>query len=301
MYLWTASLAMQLLVRKTSRPSKDTVSDVFGEGAVVHERTKTTVIDMKKTMEKLAPLRMQKNVRIPTEIIVATDGYCLGACAIFVNNIIRSGAAIVAGFGPTIPDEQLFAAGLSPSIAIDPADLFTDLTTTYGLRFSTPVFEIFDLSSNSQPHIPDAFKVYPIDVHSGYYDEYICEPTYYQRAPAGLLNKTYDVYQKFKEECNPNNQHLLLVGDCTSDKENAVLGGRPCDASTGKWKKNICKVASCKEGNVVDFNNDVCVDNPCDYHNIPHPPKPTPPVSASSLLRPIVSVLAAVFIALLAF
>ena len=31
----------------------------------------------------------------------------------------------------------------------------------------------------------------------------------------------------------------------------------------GKWDKSTCKISSCEDGYVVDFDNDECILNPC--------------------------------------
>jgi len=272
---------------------KDTETDSFGDG-VTHQRTKKTTLDFKSTMKKMYPYRLQKHVRKPTDIVVATDGYCLSECALFVDNVIRSGAGIVAGFGPTIPGEELFAAGQCPSISIDPAVLFPDELgnlSTLGLSFSTPIFETYDASGND-PY-PRDYNIYLTDAHTGYTDEYVERSTTHTE---NLVNKTHDVYELFKTKCNPNNKRLIFVTDqCNSAKPNATLSGYACN-DNGEWDTSACKVAACADGYVVDFKTDSCVLNPCDYRNYPEDSSGSKVPSSSSILRPVMSIIAVAFI-----
>jgi len=276
----------------------DTVVDDFGDG-VKHERTKQTLLDMKSSLKKLLPYALKKNVRKPTDIVVVTDGFCFGACALFVDNIIRSGAAIVAGFGATIPGKELFAAGQGTTGVIDPAKMFPELnnmTELYGLRFSTPVFETFDVSADMNVATPSEYMVYSTDVHTGFYGGFVY---YSEEHRQNMAIKTSAVHELFKTKCNAKNKRLLLVTDkCSSKESNAVLSGYVC-GENGEWDATTCKVATCESGYVVDFANNKCVQNTCDFRNDPTQSSSAKSgVSASALLRPVMSFIAAVFIAL---
>lgn len=234
--------------------------DDLGNG-VTHKRTKKVTEGYKDEMRSLLNYRMSKNIRKPTDIIVATDGYCFSACATLVDSIIRSGSAIVAGFGTTSPGDELFAAGQCPSVVIS-TDSFTGFqnNSQLGLSFSAAVVESYDFSAKMDEVIPLDYCIYPIDVHSGYYYEYDPSSSSHR---GSLLAHTLDVHERFKDKCNAKNKRLLFVTDeCNTKKSNAVLYGYAC-GDDGEWNRSACKVAACEDGYVVDFENDKCVENPC--------------------------------------
>jgi len=258
-----------------------TFTDDFGNG-VVHERTDKAFEDYKDIMKKMMSFKMTKNVRKPTEIVVATDGICLSACSFLVDNVIRSGSAITVGYGVTNPGDELYAAGQCPSGVINPADYFEEVkdNDVYGLGFKNTMTESYDVSANLNETIPGDYSIIRIDKHTGYYDPF--DPTNASHYIA-LLQRTYAVVEEYKTKCNPLNKKLLLVTDqCTSNKPNAVRAGFAC-GDNGEWDRSACKVASCKEGYVVDFENDVCVPNTCYPPITPEPSSSSvPPAKRSS-------------------
>jgi len=273
---------------------RETVTDDFGNG-VKHHRTKMAFEDLKNDIKPLLAHKMQKNLRKPTDIIVATDGYCFSSCALLVDNIILSGGAIAAGYGATNPRGDLFAAAQCPSGVITPSTMYdeTSNTSIYGLSFSSTYVESYRITPGMTDVIPLDYEIIPIDKHTEYYDDFNPEDT---TDITNLLSKTFDVFEQFKTQCNPRNSRLLLVTDeCKSDEPNAVRSGYAC-GSNGEWDKNTCKVAACKEGYVVDFVNDKCILNPC----YPHKSSPEESVSYSSSpsLRPLMALVVMVFVAL---
>jgi len=253
------------------------VTDSFGKN-VVHRRTDKAFEVYKEAITLLEPYQLERHVRKPTDIIVATDGFCFSSCALFVDNIIRSGGGIVAGYGVTNPDDELFGAGQCPSSVINPAEFFSELAdnSDYGLSFRCTVVESYFISEKMDETIPFDFLVLPVDAHLKYYDTYNKNDKGDRNS---LLDHASNLHKLFQTNCNPENKRLLFINDtCTVNKPFAVAGGYAC-GSNGEWDTSSCKVARCQEGYVVDFDNDKCVPNTCDPRYTP-PPPPEEPASS---------------------
>jgi len=236
-----------------------TQKDQFGN--IIHERTQKIDMSAKETMVDYFDFSLHNHPRKPTDIIVITDGFCFSACSMFVNNVIRSGSAIVAGSGMPTPSDPdgLFAAGQSPSCVLDPEENYDEFkhSSNYGLRFKLTFLETYNISEKLDEKYPGDFDVLPIDKHLGYYE--MNNPNL-----EVILEKAKEVRTWFKKQCNPKNHHLLKVTkDCTSSDPNALTCGHPC-GSDGKWDTK-CVISSCKAGYMVDFERNMCVPNPCDY------------------------------------
>ena len=283
--------------------------DVFGND-VVHTRTKKFFESFKSSFEFVAKHCLHKNIRKPTDIIVATDGLCLSSCAFFVDNSILSGSAIVAGFGVTTPGDELFVAGQCPSRAELPADYFFDLqnrSQKFGLTFQTSFLESYNVSEKKDEIIPGDYDILRVDVHTGY-DNAL------QLDTDQLISTTIAVHEEFKTKCNPANKRLFFVTeDCGSKDPNALFSGHPC-GKNGEWDKSTCKISSCKPGYVVDFEHNKCVVNHCDPRQTHYPPvvvsssspssskvTHSSSESASSSLYPLFSVFIAVFMLIIHF
>jgi len=271
---------------------KNTITDDLG-GGITHQRTEKLVEGYKEKIKGYSLFKLTKNVRKPTDIIVATDGFCFSACSFFVYNTKRAGGAIIAGYGLTNPGDDLFAAGQCPSSVTSPADYFDEVknNTAYGLVFQATTTESYDISNQSDK-IPGDYTILRVDVHTGYYDDY--DPV--KNIP-DLLKKTREVRTKFQTSCNPSNKKLLFITDqCKTDKPNAVSSGYAC-GSDGKWDKSTCKVATCKEGYIVDFEKDECVINPCYPQDSSS--SSTSKASGSFIVHPSASILFMMFLTLL--
>jgi len=281
-----------------------TVVDDLGDG-VTHVRSDTAIEGYKDPLEEFMSFRLWRNIRKPTDIIIATDGFCFSSCSNFVDNIIRSGSAIVAGYGVSNPGDELFGAGQCPSGVIDPSGLFRELAnnSNYGLNFMCTVLEAFDPTAKGEETIPIDYRILPIDANLQYYDNYDLE---HPGDPA-LLARALAVHEQFQTQCNPKNKRLLFVtDDCPVTKPFAVAGGYAC-GSNGEWDTSSCKVAWCEDGYIVDYENDQCVPNTCDPRYEPHSssssssssssPEPQSLGSSASTLNPVMAILGALLIA----
>jgi len=250
--------------------------DDFGNG-VIHTRTKKFIESFKNQFYPIAQFGLKKHVRKPTEIILATDGFCFSSCAFFVDNAIRSGSAIVTGYGVTMPGDEVFVAGQCPSRVVNPAENFddlNDLNDEYGISFQSTFLESYNFSTKMDEKIPADYDILRIDKHCGYMKNN--NPVF-----TDLLKHTTAVYEEFKTKCNPANKRLFLVSDeCKSKDKNALYSGYVC-GENGEWDKSKCKISGCKPGYVVDFDQDKCVPHACD------------PRAASSSLYPMITIIVA--------
>jgi len=241
---------------------KEEIRDNFGNG-VIHVRTKRMTETVTEIYSNFLPYTMKKQ-RKPTEIIVATDGFCFSACSVFVKNCITLGSAIITGYGTTTPGDELFVASQCPSSVISPTSYnrtLYNLTSPTGLSFRTTFTETYNVSRDMKEIIPGDYEVFRIDAHCGY-------NVTHNPDKASLVKATQKIYERFKTECNPKNRHLLLVTEnCTSNDRHALYSGHPCGAN-GLWDTTKCRISACEAGYSVDFETDTCFRTGCDFR--PH-------------------------------
>jgi len=236
---------------------KKTVVDDLGNG-VKHTRTEKYFLAYRENLQDIyLECALHDNIRKPTDIVVATDGFCFSACSIFVYNCLRTGSAIVSGYGATHPGDTRFVAAQCPSSVIPPGELFDELADNqkYGLNFQATFFESYTISSKNSV-TPGDFEIWRIDKHTGFNESVgidIRDMVPYLKA----------VQVEYQESCNPHNQRLFLVDNCTVEDPNARDTGHPC-GENGQWDKTQCKIFTCAMGYYVDFDNNTCVESICD-------------------------------------
>jgi len=255
--------------------------DEFGKDAV-HVRTKKMYESFYSWLKSYRNKCLRTHVRKPTEIIALTDGFCFSACAFTVNNMIRSGSGIIAGFGATTPEDELFPAGQCPSSVIWPGNYNKTIYNYYdqtGIVIRTPITESYNISKKMNEIIPGDYDILRIDVHSGYNES----SNYTLDALLYYSKRALDNYQT---KCNPRNKRLLLVDEnCTSTDPYVLYSGHPC-GSDGKWDMKTCKISACQPGWITDFDRNKCVRNDCDTrdhkYNTSSYSDPDPSSSSSS-------------------
>jgi len=215
-----------------------------------------------------------KHARKPTDILIATDGFCFSACSEFVYNIIRQGSAIIVGYGSTHPHDTQYAAAQCPALTISIGDIFKDLNiSSHGITMRVSHMENYNISLTMNETIPSDYDILRINKHIGYYDNPL-NPVIEDMIP--YLKKAHEDYLT---TCDPLNKHLLLVNDECKQKmlledPNTLFAGYPCNGN-GNWDNTTCLISSCKPGYAVDFDTNKCVVNDCD-------PRPQPSSGSSS-------------------
>jgi len=287
-----------------------TVIDNLGNG-IKHVRTEKYFMTFKRYYQNYSSFIM-KNPRKPTDIIIASDGFCFSACSVFVFNNMRKGSAIVTGFGPTNPGDTLFVAAQSPSPVVSPDEYFdTQANNSYhGLIIQGTFVESYNISYNKtiseELVIPGEFDFLRIDKHLDYNDTFSPSIT-------DMIPYLKAVHKEFQTSCNPVNKRLFFVdSNCTLTDPNALSAGYAC-GSNGEWDKSECKISTCKIGYVVDFENNKCVPSSCDVRptkstsssSSQSPPSPTPSpapkpssshVSGASTIYPFIMTLLSVMV-----
>ena len=81
-----------------------------------------------------------------------------------------------------------------------------------------------------------------------YYDEFI--------------DAASNIFKNYEENCNPNNEYLLLEADCTFEDDEFAHGGYQC-GNNGKWDKNTCKKSYCDIGYYYDVVSKKCLFDYC--------------------------------------
>ena len=80
-----------------------------------------------------------------------------------------------------------------------------------------------------------------------------------------FTEKTVQIIEKYKTECNPKNKRLVLVDskcDETAKKiDSHAYGGYIC-GDDGKWS-STCVISHCEEGYHFDYMNQKCIIDPC--------------------------------------
>jgi len=204
-----------------------------------------------------------KRLRKPTEIIVATDGFCASGCAFFTYNALRSGSAIIAGYGGILPNEDpRFVLGQLFATTVDHSQFIDELSNNskYGFTFFTSYAEMYNVSEKMDELIPNEFDTPRIDENLYYFEN--VNPVL-----EDILSKTQKVYEKYKTSCNPYNKRLINIADCHVDDPNALAVGHIC-GDDGKWDKNTCKILTCQPMYTVDNVNNKCIPNSCDGRSV---------------------------------
>jgi len=248
-----------------------TFTDHFG--SVEHVRTAKYPRASKDLLSKYV-VDALNHARKPTDILIATDGFCFSACSEFVYNIIRQGSAIVVGYGSTHPNDTQYAAAQCPALTVSIGDVFRDLNlTTHGISIRVTNMENYNISLTMNETIPSDYELFRINKHIGYYDNPL-NPVIEDMIP--YLKSAHEDYLT---NCDPLNRHLLLVNDECKQKmlledPNTLFAGYPCGGD-GKWDNTTCLISSCKPGYAVDFDTNKCVVNDCD-------PRPQPSSGSTS-------------------
>jgi len=210
--------------------------------------------------EELYKITQGVRLRKPTEIIIATDGFCASGCGLLSYNAKRTGSAIVTGYGGILPDEDHhFVMGQALASTIELSSFFDDVSNNsqYGLSFIVTLAELYNISEKMEEIIPSDFDTPRIDENLYYFENY--DPQL-----EGILNKTKEIYVKYKTMCNPDNKQLVyLTEDCHVDDPYALEVGYIC-GDDGYWDKSSCKILTCKPMYVLDSVNNKCVPNVCD-------------------------------------
>ena len=242
----------------------ESIPDDYGEN-VIHYRTKIynpigekDIIELSREREKLIKLGHLKK---STEILVMTDTVNYGAGSNFIKTIQNNGAAIVASYAgnPKLKadDQKTLDASLDPVDNTNYEDLdISEYLKQKGFTiYKIPFAESFD--SIKKNDYPMAFKVNKPDERTKIYHTY--EDTYYNE----FINEAKDIFDKYKDNCNPENLNLVYeISQCNFANDSVAHGGLKCGYN-GKWDASECKKSYCDLGYYYNKASDKCEIDHC--------------------------------------
>jgi len=239
---------------------KVTQEDNLG-GNVVHKRTQKFYDSFVSELEEVKQYGIVKNPRKPTDVVVVTDGYCFSACSYFFNGVLESGSAITVGVGTAnIGDEKFVGSQCPSNVIMSVPSFFTNVqenAVKFGVTVGVTLSETFPIVKDiSKTQTPRDYTLGRVDANIG---------EFFVPFPVDqIMMKVAQLHADYKENCNPDNHHLLLyVDNCTSNDVNANKTGYAC-GSYGRWNTSDCRIATCKKGYIVDFESNSCIRNVCE-------------------------------------
>ena len=207
-----------------------------------------------------------KHKRKPTEILIYTDGYTFSAASLFMQYLQKSGGGIIASYlgNPNHKNDKYFDISQSPSpvfthnlLEIFSPENYNLLNSNKenGWKMQMPGIQSFYDSNDYE--IPLEYEVILPDINSNIYECF--DEELYEKFMLNAKN----IFEKFKNECNPNNTNLVKVTDeCDNTFGNTYThGGYEC-GDDGKWTNN-CVPSYCDPGYFFNKNKKKCVKDIC--------------------------------------
>ena len=227
---------------------KDTLTQPF---IIKGNYTRKIINEIKSTL---------KNMRKPTEILVYTDGYSFSAAGAFMKYLQYNGGAITAGYySNPLNNDTIFDSGSNPSI-IFTAETLKDMVSDYGnnayndIKIKMPVGQLFYNTKLTKS--PIEFDVTGVDEIVDLYE--VDEDNI-----DNFIDKGKEIFEKYKNKCNPNNENIVLVSkDCDGKFDNKYThGGFKCGENK-EWS-TICKASYCDIGYILDEQKNKCIVDIC--------------------------------------
>ncbi|EDR22410.1 hypothetical protein EDI_039100 [Entamoeba dispar SAW760] len=211
------------------------------------------------SLDKGGMMKLMKNPRKPTEIVVYTDSFCYSACSLVTKGLKEWGGAILVGYDgdPNGKDEE-FEVGLSPTSVIGLNEIDKDnIFTQYGYELGISVTETYRFNYEYNESIPREFLTDMIDERVNIYSDPDIIDIFEE--------ETKKIIEKYQTKCNPKNKRLVKR-DEKCDKEINIEhghGGYEC-GDNGEWSTK-CVLAYCDDGYKFDYINNKCIEDVCVY------------------------------------
>ena len=198
--------------------------------------------------------------RIPTEIILLTDGFSYSASSCVIKGMQNRGSAITVGYlGNPLMSDYPFDSSHSCTGIIDSEDFIQ--INDYYLQLQKMGIEVVQISglpvfpNKTSNDFPMEYQVFPVDEYFKFYEE-LNNDTY-----LSYVNQAKRIVEKYKTECNANNKKLLLISEECNNKfgDSHMHGGFEC-ADDGKWSEK-CMPSYCDEGYIFDSVDQKCIDS----------------------------------------
>ena len=187
----------------------------------------------------------------PTDIIIFTDGFSVGATSLFIKGLQETGGAIIVGYKGNPKSDEVFDASQSPSsfTSFKDSEIYNNLIEC-GFKINEISFYQSFNDTNKNP-IPKEYTILPVDERVNIYHKY--NDSYYDE----FINKAKEIFDKYniQKKCNKNN--LLLTFDPNDGKtcykfsnDKHAHGGYQCN-NNGSWSTN-CVPYYCDIGYIFD-------------------------------------------------
>ena len=211
------------------------------------------------------------NKRKPTDILVFTDGYTFSAGSLFMQYLQKNGGAIIASYigNPKYKTNKIFDISQSPSPLFN-SKLLKIFSPENYLKLNEESYSKDD--NNWEIQFPGIQSFYDSDDYKNPLEYEVIRPDInsdiYENLNEGnyirFIKKSKEIFDKFKEECNPDNKNLIKVSeDCDNKFGNKYThGGYECGGD-GKWNKSICVPSYCDPGYFFNQKKKKCVKDIC--------------------------------------
>ena len=207
--------------------------------------------------------KLIKNKRKPTEILIFTDSYSASAASLFCKSLQYEGGAIVVGYNGNPESDNIFDSSQHFSTIINWDNLkkiepeATNKLDQLGIKFSQ-ICITNNYLNYSNLKVPEEFNVISVDYVSNIYESYDENKNYDL-----FIEKGKEILEKFKTDCNKNNNKLVLFNEnCKFKNDKYAHGGFGC-GEDGKWDEKKCIPVYCDEGYFFDNVENKCVKDPC--------------------------------------
>ena len=238
--------------------------DDYGNN-IKHKRTNEFILRDKNVIKDLEIKRKEfskneKNIKIPTKILIFTDSYSMNAASILIKGLQETGGAIIVGYNGNPENKDIFDGSQSTTTISNLNDTlyYNNLKNLGYIISGFPLFESFNYTYKSEKVIPREYTIEQVDKRVDIYKSY--DDSLYQL----FIDTGKNIINDFNNNiCNPNNKRLLLdTKEC--DKIEGIEfahGGFIC-GDDGKWSKE-CKAYYCDSGYYYDTYQNKCIKDVC--------------------------------------
>jgi hypothetical protein len=204
-----------------------------------------------------------KKKRKPTEILIFTDSYSASAASLFCKSLQNEGGAIISGYNGNPTSDKIFDSSQHFSTIISWSDLKkieeepTKKLDELGVKFSQICITNNYLNYNKLK-VPEEFNIMPVDEITNIYESYDGINNYDL-----FINVGKKILEKYKNECNKDNNKLTLFNqNCKFSEDKYAHGGYGC-GNDKKWDTSKCIPIYCDNGYFFDSIENKCVKDPC--------------------------------------
>ena len=195
-----------------------------------------------------------------------TDGFALSSASIFMKNAYKSGAGIIIGYNgnPNLPDD-IFDISQSPSPTFginNYRDIYPEIFNNTG-KYGMGLLSITCMASYhefQESYIPQEY-----DVQIPYKRVKLFNPyndNFYQE----FIDEAITELKWYQENCNPNNEMLVLFSNECKFDNSLMHGGYRCGKDS-KWNTTDCIPVYCDSGYFYNKISNSCIKYPMENND----------------------------------